>query len=111
MLASLLIWLSSFALLHSAYSAWVARLAAKQAGTAVTLLLGSPVPREIILEALVALFFLVSGVLWSAPKLKGVTWASEMSKRSIDTEASLLSFANVRHRGTVLFRDRDDERE
>ncbi|GAA5977874.1 hypothetical protein JCM21900_002195, partial [Sporobolomyces salmonicolor] len=106
MLASLLIWLSSLALLHSAYSAWAgtvlppplapssrpaadpaprsaptARLAAKQAGTAVTLLLGSPVPREILVEALVSLFFLVIGVLSSSPKLKGATWASEMSKR------------------------------
>ncbi|BGP43228.1 hypothetical protein JCM10450v2_007372 [Rhodotorula kratochvilovae] len=103
MLAKLLIALSSAALLHAAYAAWQARTAAKLAGVHLQPVLGAAVPLEITAEALSAFFVLVLGVLWTAPAPKGVSFASEMATRSIDTTDSGAAFANLRTRGRVLF--------
>ncbi|GAA5888381.1 hypothetical protein JCM6882_008598 [Rhodosporidiobolus microsporus] len=107
--ARLLICASFATLLHSAYAAWLARMAAKATGKEVELTWGSPVPPEVMFEALGAFVTLVIGILWSAPSLKGVTWASEMSKRTIDSEDSGITLANMRHRGSVLYRETEDE--
>ncbi|GAA5980925.1 hypothetical protein JCM11641_005486 [Rhodosporidiobolus odoratus] len=105
----LLIWLSLAILLHSAYAAWLARTAAKASGIEGARVWGTAVPPEVLIESLSAFFFLVVGILWSAPTLKGVTWASEMSKRSIDSEDSGVGLGSVRHRGSALFGEKEDE--
>ncbi|BGP27423.1 magnesium transporter family protein [Rhodotorula toruloides] len=92
MLARLVILVSSLVLLHSAYSAWQARIAAATGGFEV-----------VLVEAVSSFITLVIGILWSAPALKGVTFASEMRSRSLDSTDSRIAFANVRHRGSVLF--------
>ncbi|BGP19866.1 hypothetical protein JCM10213_008662 [Rhodosporidiobolus nylandii] len=107
--ARLLIYASLALLLHSAYAAWLARTASK--GTFVTAekLLGSLAPSEVLTEALSAFVLLTVGILASAPSVKGVTWASEMAKRSMDSEDSGMGLANVRHRGAVLFGEKEGE--
>lgn len=101
--------LISFATLifaHAAFSAWEARRFAKALGAPIQTTFGSPLPVDIIAEALVSFALLVSGVAWSAVPLKEISWASEMATRSIDSEDSRQSFASLRHRGNVLFVDR-----
>ncbi|GAA6037737.1 hypothetical protein JCM8097_002316 [Rhodosporidiobolus ruineniae] len=106
--ARLLIWTSLSILLHSAYAAWLARMEHKGSEVEVEGALGSQVPLEVLLESLLSFSTLVIGILWSAPSLKGVTWASEMAKRSVDTEDSGMGLLNVKHRGSVLFREGDE---
>ncbi|GAA5911372.1 uncharacterized protein JCM6883_000071 [Sporobolomyces salmoneus] len=119
MLARLLIFVSSVSLIYSAYLAWLARSVALHTVQAPTLTFGSPVPLPVIAQALGSFVLLNVGILMSAPRLKGVTWASEMSKRTIDQETieqrqwkrvsspriscfpSLHSFANSRPRRTA----------
>ncbi|KAM0749412.1 hypothetical protein T439DRAFT_357759 [Meredithblackwellia eburnea MCA 4105] len=101
--AAILIRLSSFVFLHAAFSAWQVTSAAKAHGVVIPSHFSSPLPLNIIVEALVAFIFLVIGVSWSATPLKDISWSSEMATRSIDSEDSRLSFANVRHRGSILF--------
>ncbi|GAA6014533.1 hypothetical protein JCM10207_001637 [Rhodosporidiobolus poonsookiae] len=108
-LPRIVIWVSLATLMHAAYAAWQARMLANELGTAPVLTWGSPVPPEVHFQALSSFVILVIGILWSAPELKGVTWASEMSKRSIDSEDSGIALLNVRHRGSVLFKETDDE--
>ncbi|GAA6053585.1 hypothetical protein NBRC10513_000274 [Rhodotorula toruloides] len=103
MLARLLILVSSMVLLHSAYSAWQARIAADTGGFEVESILGARIPPDILVEAVSSFITLVIGMLWSAPALKGVTFASEMSSRSVDSTDSGFAFASVRHRGSILF--------
>lgn len=44
------------------------------------------------------------GILVTAPRLRGVTWASEFAdSKRVDHETSLASFATARHRGTRFF--------
>ncbi|GAA5861989.1 hypothetical protein JCM8547_001549 [Rhodosporidiobolus lusitaniae] len=100
--ARLLVIASCALLLHAAYSA--RHTHSTNAATAQLNWASSASP-EVIFEALGAFVCLVVGILWSAPTLKGVTWASEMSKRSIDSEDSGIHLANMRHRGGVLFRE------
>ncbi|BGP35133.1 hypothetical protein JCM10296v2_006963 [Rhodotorula toruloides] len=94
MLARLLITISSLVLLHSAYSAWQARIAADTGGFEVESVLGARVPPDILVEAVSSFITLVIGILWSAPALKGVTFASEMSSRSVDSTDLGIAFAN-----------------
>ncbi|GAA6062748.1 hypothetical protein JCM10212_000388 [Sporobolomyces blumeae] len=107
MLSTIVIFLSSVSLLHSAYLAWLARQAVLHSGEVPELTLGSPVPVPVIAQTLGSFVVLSLAILWSAPALKGVTWANEMSSRTIDQEVSLSSFGGVRHRGGVVFRERD----
>ncbi|BGP65706.1 hypothetical protein NBRC10512v2_007091 [Rhodotorula toruloides] len=81
-------------LLHSAYSAWQARIAADTGGFEVESILGARIPPDILVEAVSSFITLVIGILWSAPALKGVTFASEMSSRSVDSTDSGIAFAN-----------------
>ncbi|GAA5822850.1 hypothetical protein JCM5353_003547 [Sporobolomyces roseus] len=111
MFARLLILVSSISLLYSAYLAWLARATVLHSKKAPESTYGSPVPSPVIIQVLASFLFLTIGILASAPELKGVTWASEMSKRTIDQEVSLASFSGVRHRGGVLFREELDEDE
>ncbi|GJN93795.1 hypothetical protein Rhopal_006853-T1 [Rhodotorula paludigena] len=106
MIPTVLITLASCALLHAAYAAWQVRMEARAAGIQlVKSAFGSPMPAEVVVEALSALATLVVGLLWSAPALKGISFASEMSTRSIDSTDSNLAFANLRHRGSILFKE------
>ncbi|KAL0953811.1 hypothetical protein HGRIS_004991 [Hohenbuehelia grisea] len=68
--------------------------------------LGRPegsLPHDIIGEALVALALGIVGASLNAPKLKEISWASEMQTRSIDEMDSRLGFANYVNRGRTLF--------
>lgn len=103
MLGRLLVVLSSLTLLHSAYAAWHARVNAKIAGIHLDRRMGTAVPTEVAVEACLSFFFLLVGILWTAPTLKGVSYASEMSNRTIDTADPGLGTMNLRHRGTILF--------
>ncbi|GAA5943169.1 hypothetical protein JCM3775_007614 [Rhodotorula graminis] len=104
MLARLIIVLASAALLHSAYSAWLARTSAKALGIHLEpTLLGSHLPLAVTLEAFASFLLLTVGILLSAPPPKGVSFASEMASRSIDSTDSGVAFANLRHRGRILF--------
>ena len=38
---------------------------------------------QVALEACLSFFFLLVGILWTAPTLKGVSYASEMSNRCV----------------------------
>ncbi|GAA6007609.1 hypothetical protein JCM11491_004224 [Sporobolomyces phaffii] len=105
MWSRVVIFVSSVGLLYSAYLAWIARSAVLRSGVTPTLTLGSPVPLAVLSQALAWFALLHVGILSSAPRLKGVTWASEMSTRTIDQELSLASFASPRHRGGVLYRE------
>ncbi|GAA6001735.1 uncharacterized protein JCM10292_005015 [Rhodotorula paludigena] len=106
MIPTVLITLASCALLHAAYTAWQVRMEARAAGMQLAKSsYGSPMPVEVVVEALSALATLVVGLLWSAPALKGISFASEMSTRSIDSTDSNLAFANLRHRGSILFKE------
>ncbi|ORY72917.1 magnesium transporter [Leucosporidium creatinivorum] len=105
--AAILIRLAALVFLHAAYSAWEVRGLAKTAGVEIPSTLGSPLPVDIIAQAFISFILLATGVIWSATPLKKISWASEMSKRCIDSEDSRLSFANVRHRGSVLFAETD----
>ncbi|GAA5891518.1 hypothetical protein JCM8208_007310 [Rhodotorula glutinis] len=104
MLARLIITLASAALLHSAYSAWLTRTSAKALGIHLEpTLLGSHLPVSVTLEAFASFVLLTIGILLSAPPPKGVSFASEMASRSIDSTDSGVAFANLRHRGRILF--------
>ncbi|KAL8279740.1 hypothetical protein RQP46_007835 [Phenoliferia psychrophenolica] len=103
--AAFLIRVATLAFLHAAYSAWQVRSLAKAHGVVLPTHFSSPLPLDIIAEALVSFALLIIGVAWSAAPLKEISWASEMATRSIDSEDSRLSFANVRHRGAILFTD------
>ncbi|POY73024.1 hypothetical protein BMF94_3862 [Rhodotorula taiwanensis] len=103
MFGRILVALSSLALLHSVYAAWSARTTAKYAGIALERRLGTQVPTEVAVEAIASFVLLVIGILWTAPPLKGVTFASEMSNRTVDTADAGLGLANLRHRGAILF--------
>ncbi|GAA5889563.1 hypothetical protein JCM16303_005272 [Sporobolomyces ruberrimus] len=105
MFARLLIFASSLSLLYSAYLAWLSRSQVLHSGLVPTLTFGSPVPVPVMIQAITSLVLLNVGILLSAPRLKGLTWASEMSNRTIDQELSLASFGVVRHRGGVLFKE------
>ncbi|EEB89934.1 hypothetical protein MPER_11921 [Moniliophthora perniciosa FA553] len=64
--------------------------------------LGKPegfLPQDIVFEAIVGLALGVLGASLSAPALKGITWASEMRKRSIDEMDSRIGFGNFVNRG------------
>ncbi|GAA5839106.1 hypothetical protein JCM9279_002598 [Rhodotorula babjevae] len=104
MLARLIITLASAALLHSAYSAWLSRTSAKALGVHLEpTILGSHLPVAVTLEAVASFVLLTIGILLSAPPPKGVSFASEMASRSIDSTDSGVAFANLRHRGRILF--------
>ncbi|TNY24130.1 hypothetical protein DMC30DRAFT_413607 [Rhodotorula diobovata] len=104
MLTRLVISLTSATLLHAAYSAWQARTAAKHLGIHLEpSLLGSHLPLPVTLQALSSFLVLTLSILVSAPPPKGVSYASEMATRSIDSTDSGAAFANLRHRGRVLF--------
>ncbi|KAK7061028.1 hypothetical protein VNI00_000763 [Paramarasmius palmivorus] len=64
--------------------------------------LGKPegsLPQDIVLEALVGLALGILGASLNAPTLKGMTWASEMRKRSIDEMDARTGFASFVNRG------------
>ncbi|ESK96516.1 hypothetical protein Moror_7024 [Moniliophthora roreri MCA 2997] len=64
--------------------------------------LGKPegfLPQDIVLEAIVGLALGVLGASLNAPALKGITWASEMRKRSIDEMDSRTGFGSFVNRG------------
>ncbi|BGP58024.1 hypothetical protein JCM8202_001738 [Rhodotorula sphaerocarpa] len=103
MLGRILVVFGSLALLHAAYLAWEARVQAKVGGYELERVWGTPVPANVALEAFAGFANLVLGVLATAPALKGVSFASEMSSRTIDAADAGLGMANLRHRGAVLF--------
>ncbi|KAI5480636.1 membrane magnesium transporter 1-like [Pseudohyphozyma bogoriensis] len=102
-LSTLLIQGAALVFFHAAYSAWEAQSLAKAADIVRPTFLASPLPLDILVELFVAFALLLIGVAWSAPGLKEISWASEMKKRSIDSEDSRVGFASLRHRGGVLF--------
>ncbi|KAL0568183.1 hypothetical protein V5O48_013805 [Marasmius crinis-equi] len=64
--------------------------------------LGKPegsIPQDIVLEALVGMALGILGATLNAPPLKGITWASEMKKRSVDEMDARGGFASYVGRG------------
>ncbi|KAG7093616.1 hypothetical protein E1B28_007280 [Marasmius oreades] len=68
--------------------------------------LGKPegaLPQDVILEAVVGLVLGILGAALNAPPLKGITWASEMRKRSVDEMDTRAGFASYVNRGRYIF--------
>ncbi|KAK0570018.1 hypothetical protein OC861_000325 [Tilletia horrida] len=60
-------------------------------------------PLDITLETCFSFLVLLAGLSLKAGKLKEMSWSSEMRKRTIDEIDSRPSFANVHHRGQILY--------
>ncbi|KAK4049986.1 hypothetical protein OIV83_003810 [Microbotryomycetes sp. JL201] len=105
--AAWLVRLAGLSLLHAAYSAWLVRQTSQLTGKHIEATFGSPVPRDILLQAVLSAFLCLVGIIWSATPLKDIAWSTEMNSRSIDSETSRLTMRSMRHRGQVLFPDRD----
>jgi len=98
MLGQILLLVATFAVLHAAFSTYehLSHLKA----------LGRPegaLPRDIVVEALVALALGILGASLNAPPLKEITWASEMKKRSIDEMDARTGFSSYINRGRNIF--------
>ncbi|KAJ7066521.1 magnesium transporter [Mycena amicta] len=98
MLGALLLSLATVAVFHAAFSTYEHLSHLKAIGRPEGTL-----PLDIILEALVALVLGTLGASLNAPKLKEISWAAEMQKRSIDDMDSRLSFASFVNRGKHVF--------
>ncbi|KDQ19632.1 hypothetical protein BOTBODRAFT_28199 [Botryobasidium botryosum FD-172 SS1] len=93
-----LLALSTLILFHAAYSAYEHLTFLKAINRP-----DESLPKDIVFESLLALLLFTFGAVFNAPPLKEITWASEMSKRSIDEMDSRLGFMSVNHRGKMLF--------
>ncbi|KIK08832.1 hypothetical protein K443DRAFT_1040 [Laccaria amethystina LaAM-08-1] len=99
MLGRILLLFSTFAVFHAAFSTYehLSHLKALERPE-------GPIPSDIILETLLAMVLGIIGASLNAPKLKEITWASEMRKHKIDEMDSRLGFANYVSRGKILFK-------
>ncbi|KAJ8095229.1 hypothetical protein PM082_010451 [Marasmius tenuissimus] len=71
--------------------------------------LGKPegsIPQDIVFEALVGMALGILGATLNAPPLKGITWASEMRKRSVDEMDARGGFASYVNRGKHILSTR-----
>ncbi|KAK0525008.1 hypothetical protein OC834_005324 [Tilletia horrida] len=66
----------------------------------------APLPTDITLEILLAFAVLLLSLALRAGRLREMSWSSEMRKRTIDEIDARPSFANVHHRGQILFAER-----
>ncbi|KAF8316645.1 hypothetical protein DL93DRAFT_2226795 [Clavulina sp. PMI_390] len=61
-------------------------------------------PSTVILECFASLAIFILGATLNTEPLKEITWASEMSRRSIDEMDARVGFATVTRRPARLFR-------
>ncbi|KIY62087.1 hypothetical protein CYLTODRAFT_427171 [Cylindrobasidium torrendii FP15055 ss-10] len=96
-LGRLCVLLGTLALVHAAYSTYehLSHLKALERPE-------GQLPQDIVIEALVALVLGTLGASLNAPPLKEITWASEMSKRTIDEMEARPTFASYVNRGRYL---------
>ncbi|KAL9931279.1 hypothetical protein V8E36_009886 [Tilletia maclaganii] len=63
-------------------------------------------PLDITIEVLLSFAVLLAGLALKAGRLREMSWSSEMRKRTIDEIDARPSFANVHHRGQILYAER-----
>ncbi|KZT70796.1 hypothetical protein DAEQUDRAFT_764365 [Daedalea quercina L-15889] len=97
MFGSIMLFLASVAVLHSAYSIYEHLSYLKALGRPE----GS-LPQDIVFEALVALVLGIIGSAIRTPELREVTWRSEMKRRSNEEQDPRLSFTTFAQRAGIL---------
>ncbi|WFD38423.1 uncharacterized protein MJAP1_001376 [Malassezia japonica] len=93
---------------HAAYSTYESVLSQGKSmdlGTASTQY-ENAIPWDVTFETLLAFAVLTLGCALTTPPLKEIAWATELRSDSIDRVDARPSFANVRHRGAMLFGDK-----
>ncbi|KIY51850.1 hypothetical protein FISHEDRAFT_36188 [Fistulina hepatica ATCC 64428] len=96
-----LLYFAAALVLHAAYSTYEYNSRRKAMGRPE-----GAMPTDIVAEAFLALIIGTLGASLHVPPLQEITWASEMSKRSIDGFDSRLGFANYMNRGRSFFAPR-----
>ncbi|EJU03784.1 hypothetical protein DACRYDRAFT_105940 [Dacryopinax primogenitus] len=96
-IGQILLAVSIFGLLHSAFSSYEQLSKMKAASDPVQL------PAiDVMAEAVISLVVFTFGAAFWSPELKPNTWAAEMAHRTIDQMNSRPGFARIGHRGRFL---------